>query len=90
MDGLPAGQLSFLLPAGSDTTNNSQPQEMNDTCRCLCWDLSPTVLHILNGCPMALDQSRYTWRHDGVLKKFDHFVRPQLPSDECLLLTYQG
>jgi len=71
MDGLSAGQLSFLLSAGLDTTNSSQPQEMNDTCRCLCWDLSPIVLHILNGCPMALDQSRYTWRHDGVLTLWD-------------------
>jgi len=64
MDGLSAGQLSFLLSAGLDTTNSSQPQEMNDTCRCLCGDLSPTVLHILNECTVALNQLRYTWRHD--------------------------
>ena len=42
----------------------------------LCGDLSPTVLHIPNGCPVALNQLRYTWRHDSVLQKFDAFVRP--------------
>jgi len=30
----------------------------------LCGDLSPTVLHILNECTVALNQLRYTWRHD--------------------------
>ena len=25
------------------------------------------MAHILNGCPLALEQGRYTWRHDCVL-----------------------
>ena len=40
--------------------------------------------YILNGCPVALNQSRYTWRHDSILKKFVVFVRPQLSEDEHL------
>ena len=26
-----------------------------------------TTAHILNGCPEALNQGRFTWRHDSVL-----------------------
>eukprot|EP01084_Bolivina_argentea_P101828 182493_1 len=28
---------------------------------------SQSILHVLNGCPPALHQGRYTWRHDNVL-----------------------
>ena len=31
----------------------------------LCGCNLPTVHHILSGCPIALDQSRYSWRHDS-------------------------
>ena len=33
----------------------------------LCGSTQPTTLHILNGCPEALNQGHYTWRHDSVL-----------------------
>ena len=56
----------------------------------LCGDLSPTVLHILNGCPVALNQLRYTWKHDSVLKIIDAFVRPQLSTEEMLYTDLPG
>ena len=34
---------------------------------CLCGYSKPTLKHVLNGCPMALKQGRYTWRHDSIL-----------------------
>ena len=34
----------------------------------LCGSPSATLKHILNGCPMALNQGRFTWRHDNVLQ----------------------
>ena len=44
----------------------------------LCGSPSPTVHHILSGCPTALDQGRLTWRHDSVLnilvRKFRHHM----------------
>ena len=41
MDSLPAGQLSFLLTAGSawHFTNTSQPQKVEFLCRCQMWPL---------------------------------------------------
>ena len=56
----------------------------------LCGYCSPTVLHILNGCPVALNQSRYTWRHDSVLRKIDQSIRPQLSADESLYTDLRG
>jgi hypothetical protein len=34
----------------------------------LCDRKNCSLLHILNGCPVALHQGRYTWRHNQVLK----------------------
>ena len=51
---------------------------------------SPTMFHILNGCPVALNQSRYTWRHDSVLKKMDDFIRSKLTEDDVLFANLPG
>ena len=92
--GLTAGQLSFLLQAGSDTLPtplNLKRWRLRVDAKCgLCGDCSPTVLHILNGCPVALNQSRYTWRHDSVLRKIDQSIRPQLSADESLYTGLWG
>ena len=70
--GMPAGQLSFLLRAGSDTLPtplNLRRWRLRPGTKCpLCGNLWPTVQHILNGCPVSLSQERYTWRHDSALK----------------------
>ena len=73
MQGLPAGQLPFQLRAASDilpTPLNLKRWRFRVDGSCpLCSSPSPTTLHILNGCPLALSQGRYTWRHDSVLVK---------------------
>ena len=84
LHGLPAGQLSFLLRAGSDTL----PTPLNlrrwrikvhSKC-CLCENRFPTVHHILSNCPTALTQGRYTWRHDSALKILTSgLIRRSLP-----------
>ena len=70
--GMPAGQLSFLLRAGSDTLPtplNLKRWRIRPNAKCpLCDNPWPTVQHILNGCPVSLSQGRYTWRHDSALK----------------------
>ncbi len=33
-----------------------------------CHKPNPTLKHVLNGCSKFLDQGRYTWRHDNVLR----------------------
>lgn len=35
----------------------------------LCNTYQQTLKHVLNGCPTALDEGRYTQRHDAVLKE---------------------
>ena len=71
LTGLPAGQLSFLLRAGTDclpTPLNLQRWRYRVSSSCpLCSSPSPTTAHILNGCQEVLTQGRYTWRHDSVL-----------------------
>ena len=70
--GLPTGQLSFLLKAGSDTLPaplNLKRGMMRVDSKCpLCDHYFPTTHHILSNCPTSLQQGRYTWRHDSALK----------------------
>ena len=65
------GQFSFILLTASDTL----PTSVNLKCwhiRCgakctLCGHSQLTTAHILDGCPVALSQGRFTYRHDNVL-----------------------
>ena len=36
--------------------------------KCLICKNKETTLHILNGCKVALDQKRFTWRHDNIVR----------------------
>ena len=59
--------------------------------RCpLCNSRCPTTLHILNGCPVALNQGRYTWRHDSVLANIVSFLSPLLDKDQQLFADLPG
>ena len=68
---LPVGQLSFILRAGMDCLptplNLRRLRYQVDSACQLCGSSRPTTLHILNGCPEALNQGRLSWRHDSVL-----------------------
>ena len=82
--GLPAGQLSFLLRAGTDclpTPLNLRrwKYQVSTTCP-LCNSPYPTTAHILNSCQEALNQGRFTWRHDSVLNCLTSLVKPNIPS----------
>ena len=77
MDGMPSGQLSFMVKAGSDTLPtpmNLQRYKIQVSSHCkLCQRPQATTGHILSACPEALEQGRYTWRHDYVLQSLgDH------------------
>ena len=77
---LKKGTMKFLLNACLDTlptkTNLLQwGKTTSDLCK-LCLDANQdlqgrrkeTTHHILNGCKVSLNQQRYTWRHDNILK----------------------
>ena len=82
MFGLPAGQLSFLIRAGIDvlpSPANLQRWRIQPDSTCsLCNSRPCTVSHILNGCPTALNQGRYTWRHDSVLSHLLKLIESNL------------
>jgi len=84
-DGLPAGQLSFLLRAASNTLPtplNLRRWKIQCGAKCpLCGNSRPTVAHILNGCPVALEQGHYTWRHDCVLSTITSALRCYIPTE---------
>ena len=88
LQGLPAGHLSFLLRASSDTLPtplNLKRWRLRTDAHCqLCNSSSPTTLHILNACPVSLNQGRYTWRHDSVLQKIVDHIKFHLDSEGVL------
>jgi hypothetical protein len=48
---------------------------------CPLCEASPCTLHhILVNCSYALNQKRYNWRHDSVLKNIDLALRAQIDS----------
>ena len=91
---MPAGQLSFLLRAGTDCL----PTPMNlsrwkihvDPSCCLCLSKLCTTNHILNCCPEALSQNRYTWRHDSVLLCLIEFLKSNLDHDHTIYADLPG
>ena len=44
----------------------------------LCGSVNATLKHILNGCPMALNQGRFTWRHDNILQYLAKELQPKI------------
>ena len=71
MHGLPARQMSFILRAATDTLptplNLARWRIQVDPKCPLCGNPCPTTAHVLNGCQRALEQGRFSWRHDCIL-----------------------
>ena len=82
LQGLPSGQLSFMIRAASDTwptpLNLVHWRYWTDPKRPLCGYHFPTTKHLLNSCPIVLCQDCYTWRHDSILRKLLLFLRQHL------------
>ena len=87
-DGLHVGQLSFILRAASDTLPtplNLRHWKIQCGAKCsLCGNSRPAVAHILNSCPVALQQGRYTWRHDCVLSTITSALRCHIPAETTI------
>ena len=70
MFNLKQGTLKFLLNASIDTLPTAAnlkrwKKSTSDLCK-LCKQRE-TTNHILNSCPVSLEQGRYTWRHNSVI-----------------------
>ena len=56
----------------------------------LCRSPHQTSVHILNGCPEALNQGRYTWRHDSVLNCLLLSIRANISSAITIFADLPG
>ena len=77
MFNLKQGTLKFLLNAAIDTLPTAAnlmrwKKSSSDLCK-LC-QRRQTTNHILSSCPVALNQKRYTWRHDSVISYIVNIV----------------
>ena len=76
---LPAGQLSFLAGASVDclptpTSLARWNTKVSPSCP-LCQQTTCSAKHILSCCKTALNQGRYTWRHDRALQIIAEFIK---------------
>ena len=90
---IPQGVLKFALNAGINTLPTLDNlkrwgKRVNDRCP-FCRNIQ-TLLHVLSGCSVSLDQSRYFWRHNSVLLSIIEFIRPALADGFTLFSDMLG
>ena len=56
----------------------------------LCSNKNATLSHIVNFCPVSLDQGRYTWRHDSVLQHITKLVKTLSTPDTDIYADLNG
>ena len=69
--------LKFLIKSVYDllpTPANKNVWFNTEENRCALCDQAGTLNHILSGCKVALQQGRYKWRHDKVLRELAYWV----------------
>ena len=50
----------------------------------------PFLWHVLSSCQVALNQGRYTWRHNSVLSNIIALIRPKLSPGAQLFSDLPG
>ena len=73
--------LSFPLNLIQDTLPhkvNLRRWHISDNSDCPLCRKYQSLQHVLNNCSKALDDKRYTWRHNSVLKKLYIFIQRHL------------
>ena len=83
---VPRGVAKFAINAGLNTLPSADNlkrwgKRTSDLCTVCSLGRKQTLNHILSYCSVALEQGRYTWRHNSVLRTIDDFIRPNLK--EC-------
>ena len=90
---IPQGVLRFAINAGINTLPTLDNlkrwgKRVNDRCP-FCGNIQ-TLLHVLSNCGVALDQGRYTWRHNSVLMSLINIIRPKLHDGFVLFSDMDG
>ena len=88
---MPKGLLSFALRASIDCLPTPENlslwgKQTNDKCK-LCGGRG-SLMHILNSCPVALTQGRFTYRHNSVLSYMDKSLRSLAESNNIDVSIY--
>ena len=83
--GLPRNIMSFCVKLASNALPSPDNlrrwgKRVMATCP-LCSCPNGTLAHIINFCPVALNQGRYTWRHDSLLNFLYGEIKSVAPSD---------
>ena len=78
---IPQGVLKFAINAGINTLPSLDNlkrwgKRVNDRCA-FCGNIE-TLAHVLSNCSSALNQGRFTWRHNSVLRSVIDLVQPHL------------
>ena len=90
---IPQGVLKFAINAGINTLPSADNlkrwgKRVSDRCA-FCGNIQ-TLAHILSNCSSALEQGRFTWRHDSVLKSIVSFASAQLRNGFTLYSDLHG
>ena len=90
---IPQGVLKFAINAGINTLPTFDNlkrwgKRVNNSCP-FCGNIQ-TLAHILSNCNVALDQGRFTWRHDSVLMTIITVIRPHLTAGKQLFSDLPG
>ena len=65
-------RLVFLIRSIYDqlpSRDNLRRWGLTEDCKCELCGESETLHHVISNCKYALDNSRYTWRHNKILKE---------------------
>ena len=90
---IPQGVLKFALNAGINTLPSMDNlkrwgKRVSDRCP-FCGNIG-TLAHVLSNCSIALNQGRYTWRHNSVLASLIDLIRPHLKEGLTLYSDMPG
>ena len=90
---IPQGVLKFAINAGINTLptfDNLKRWGKRVIDRCpFCGNIQ-TLAHVLSNCSSALDQGRFTWRHNSVLRSFIDVFASRLKSDVVFFSDLDG
>ena len=90
---LPKGLLPFALKASTNTLNtpdNLRRWGIKKLANCSLCGNHCTLLHILNYCKISLDQGRYDWRHDSIVKLLATRILEGKPASLDIYADIQG
>ena len=84
---LPQNICKFVINSLTDTLNHNSNLVRwgkKTTDRCTTCKNKETLCHVLNNCPVYLDQGRYTWRHDNILSFLQDSIKTGLDTEHSI------